>query len=287
MAKPNFSILLPPSRGKQSGGNPFAPDMFDYRASTTFNFFNELNPARRKLIDAMHEAIDQGDDLEDVFGVKGETLEEAIEINKEIYSAPLMSAHDRFSPGVMFEAMDFPGLPTGAQRRLLENGIIFSGVFGILRPDDLIANHRLPMDADLPEVGKVYQYWREEMSPILNRALQGRFVWNLLSRSYERAWTDEETYDHMVEVKFYDEKANGDRRAVSHNVKTLRGQLVNFIVRESVEEIEPLRNWWHPSGYRFDEEASEIDLDGKQSTLVMVNKEGEEKEAYLAQFEEE
>ena len=30
---PNFTILLPPAEGKQDGGNPFAPDMFDYRTS--------------------------------------------------------------------------------------------------------------------------------------------------------------------------------------------------------------------------------------------------------------
>ena len=48
-----------------------------------------------------------------------------------------MSALDRFSPGIMYEAMNFQALPTGAQRRLLENGIIFSGLFGLLRPDDL------------------------------------------------------------------------------------------------------------------------------------------------------
>ena len=51
---PNFAILLAPSDGKQEGGNPFAPDMFDYRSSNTFNYFNELNPSRRELIGALH-----------------------------------------------------------------------------------------------------------------------------------------------------------------------------------------------------------------------------------------
>ena len=35
---------------KKAGGNPFAPDMFDYRTSNTFNYFSELNRDRRGLI---------------------------------------------------------------------------------------------------------------------------------------------------------------------------------------------------------------------------------------------
>ena len=57
---PKFSILLPPAEGKQEGGNPFAPDMFDYRTSNTFNYFHQLKPERRKLIDHLHSVIKSG-----------------------------------------------------------------------------------------------------------------------------------------------------------------------------------------------------------------------------------
>ena len=56
-----FSILLPRAEGKASGGNPFAPDMFDYRTSATFNYFSRLNHARRALIDALHAHIDEAE----------------------------------------------------------------------------------------------------------------------------------------------------------------------------------------------------------------------------------
>ncbi|RMH60416.1 MAG: YaaA family protein [Bacteroidetes bacterium] len=266
---PNFSILLAPSEAKKPGGNPYAPDMFDYRTSNTFNYFSELNPERRKLIDALQATIEQGEDLEALFGVTGAHLEEAIQANLDIYNAPLMSALDRYSPGVMYQAMDFQGLPTGAQRRLLENGIIFSGLFGLLRPDDLIPNYRLKMDATLPGIGKVSRYWRPVISPLLNQKLAGRFVWNLLPGVHDDAWEDEHTYERMVRVKFFVEK-DGERKPVTHNVKTLRGQLVNFIVRETVEDLEPLLEWEHPAGFRYDEAASTFDDDARTAQLVMV-----------------
>jgi uncharacterized protein len=269
---PNFVILLPPAEGKQPGGNPFAPDMFDYRTSNTFNYFNELNPQRRKLINKLQSTIRDGEvDLENLFGVKGDTLEEAVQANLEIFKGALMATLDRYSPGVMFKSMDFGGLPTGAQRRLLENGIIFSGVFGMLRPDDLIPNYRLKMDASLPEIGKVSQYWKPYLSPILNRRIEDKIVWNLLPGIHEDAWQDEHTYRQMVYVKFYDE-IGGERKAVTHNVKPLRGQLVNFIVRETAESIEALEEWHQPDGYVLDLDATEENTETKQVTVALVRR---------------
>lgn len=269
---PNFIILLPPSEGKQPGGNPFAPDMFDYRTSNTFNYFNELNPQRRKLINGLQDIIRGGEaDLEAIFGVKGDLLEQAIKADLEIYDAPLISALDRYSPGVMYKAMDFAGLPTGAQRRLLENGIIFSGLFGLLRPDDLIPDYRLRMDASLPEIGNVRSYWKPHISPVLNRRVEGRFVWNLLPGVHREAWDDAHTYEQSVSVRFLDE-VDGELRPVTHNVKPLRGQLVNFIVRETAESLEPLLEWRHPEGYVYDPEATEENTETGEVVITFVKK---------------
>lgn len=269
---PNFSILLAPSEGKISGGNPFAPDMFDYRTSNTFNYFHELNPSRRHLIDALNEVIKKGEtDLEELFGIKGDTLETSVQANLNIYEAPLMSALDRYGPGVLYQAMDFPTLPTGAQRRLLEEGVIFSGLFGILRPDDLIPEYRLSMDANVPGIGKVSKYWKKELSAELNKTLEGRFVWNLLPKIHEEAWDDTHSYSEMVRVKFM-RRVSGELKSVTHDVKTLRGKLVNFVVQETLEDLEMLLEWRHPSGYKIDESLSSFDEDKKTHSIVMVKR---------------
>jgi uncharacterized protein len=269
---PNFVILLPPSEGKQPGGNPFAPDMFDYRTSNTFNYFNDLNPQRRKLINALQETIREAEvDLEALFGVKDDVLEEAIAANLELFKGALMATLDRYSPGVMYKSMDFSGLPTGAQRRLLENGIIFSGVFGLLRPDDLIPNYRLKMDASLPEIGKVSSFWKPHISPVLNRRVEDKIVWNLLPAIHREAWDDHQTYKAVVNVRFFDD-IRGERKPVSHNVKPLRGQLVNFIVRETAESVEALEAWQPSDGYAFDPESIETNPDTKEVNVSFVRR---------------
>lgn len=273
-----FSILLAPAEGKLAGGNPLAPGMFDRRASDTFNYFSSLNRDRRTLIRALHDAIDDPDtDLEALFGVKGEHLEQALEANRTVMESPLMAAMERYGPGVMYKAIDFASLPTGSQRRLLENGIIISGLYGLLRPDDLIHNYKLKIDAALPGVGKVSQYWKPIISPVLNDTVAGKFVWNLLPGAHREAWDDEHTYEGMVQVKFFNEDEDGQRKAVTHNVKPLRGALVRFIVNETAESVEALASEEEEDdvsieGYVLDPEATTWDDETRTGTVVLVKR---------------
>ena len=270
---PNLTVLLAPADRKQPGGNPFAPDMFDYRTSGTFNYFDDLNPERRSLIDTLQDVVEETDDeaLADIFGLEEYELEEAVRVNSEIYDAPLMSALDRFSPGVMYAAMDFANLPTGAQRRLLENGVILSGLFGLLRPDDLIPNYQLGMDVTLPEVGSVADYWRPIISPLLNESLEGRWVWDLMPEEHHAAWTDEHTYEARVQVRFLEEE-EGERVPVTgEELEVQRGQFVNYVVQETAEDLEELLEWEeHPDDFVFDEDASTYDEETKTWTIEMV-----------------
>ncbi|MEM1041365.1 MAG: YaaA family protein [Bacteroidota bacterium] len=274
----DFAILLASAEGKAPGGNPLAPDMFDYRTSNTFNYFSDLNPERRGIIKELQSVIQDSDEraLEKLFGVKGATLEEAVRVNLDVFGSPLLAAVDRYNPGVMYASMEFPELPTGAQRRLLENGVIFSGLFGLLRPDDLIPNYRLKMDARLPEAGKLSAFWKPMLSQALNDALKGKFVWDLLPGAHRDAWDDDGSYRALVQVKFYDENS-GERKAVTHNVKQLRGALVNYIVRDPAESIEALLDWEAPGGFELDEDETTFDDETKTGTVVMVSRPGWEK----------
>lgn len=256
-----------------AGGNPLAPSMFDRRASDTFNYFSTLNPERRQVIAALKQTIENGEEphLEELFGVKGRFLEDAIEANLAVMDSPRMAAMDRYSPGVMYAAIDFANLPTGAQRRLLENGIIFSGLYGLLRPDDLIQNYRLRMDSTLRTIGKVSTFWRPYISPILNDLLEGRFVWNLLPSAHQDAWDDEHRYQGMVEVKFFVEE-DGERKPVTHSVKVLRGALIRFIVKEAADSLDLLAEYGSINGFDYDQEASNFDESSRTGVVVMVKR---------------
>ena len=105
-----FSILLPPSEGKQSGGNPLAPDMFDYRSSNTFNYFSHLNPERRALIDALQTQVREAltsERLASFLPIVSQ-LNEEYEL-RTIAAAALQMAYDQTRPSWMRNDGPFAG----------------------------------------------------------------------------------------------------------------------------------------------------------------------------------
>jgi len=129
------------------------------------------------------------------------------------------------------------------------------------------------MDATLPDIGKISSFWNEPLSQALNETLTGRFVWNFLPGIHEEAWTNAVTYDAMVKVVFMRRPKRGeDYQAVTHGVKSLRGKLVNYIVKETIEDFELLLEWRHPDGYVLDESLSSYDEDSRTHELVMIKR---------------
>ncbi|MXZ17548.1 MAG: YaaA family protein [Rhodothermaceae bacterium] len=260
-----FAVLVGSANFMASGGNPFAPDVFDYRSKTTFNYFHQLIPKRREILDQLLELIrrDETKTLEDIFGPEG--LSDGVKLAKAVYSAPLMAARKRFVPDPFFSAVDFDGLPTGAQRRLLENSVIFSGLFGLLRPDDLVPEYRLKMSAALSEIGPLTTFWKPHISPFLNKVVRNRFVWDLLPEPYREAWDDDGSHIARATVAFY----NADGSVVKED-EVYRGQLMNFIVRDPAIDVEGLDDWRHPGGFRLSRERSS--LEGETKSIVMIRR---------------
>ncbi len=260
-----LAILLPPSEQQNKHGNKFAPDVFDYRERTTFNQFHELIPERRRLIDTLHRAIDvDGEDTvaKALGGVRG------VRLMKNVYSAELMAARRRYEAGALYAGLDFPRLPTGAQRRFLESSIIISGLFGLLRPDDLMPEYLLPVTATVPGLGPVKDYWRPVISPLLNKAVQDCMVWDLLSEEHRDVWDDGRTYKMYVRVKFYDRNESEVTDTLA-----LRGKLAAHLVHQNKVTLETITSWKGKAsqGYRFSERRSQLDED-MSVVLAMIRR---------------
>ena len=266
-----LSILMPPSTKTAQGGNPLAPTMFDRRASNTFNYFSNLNPERRQMINAVMEVMASGGKtLDRILAAEEEDRLQAIEANLSIFDNPLMSSLERFSRGALYETLDFQNLPTGAQRRLLEQAIIISPMYGLLRPDDLVPDHNLKIEAKLPDLGKVIDFWKDMVSDALNDLLRDRFVWNLLPHPYRKIWKSDEEYHTLVNVEFYSDYG-GERRRVDF-ASAVRGHMIHYIVEESANSKEMMLQTKYPDGFRVDREATKWEEDQKVVKLIMCTR---------------
>ena len=142
-----------------------------------------------------------------------------------------------------------------AQRHLF----ILSGLYGILRPLDLIQPYRLNMSAPLPVAGaqNLYRYWREPMTEIVNRALAEdgeRTLVNLASTEYARVVDPKKLQGKMVTITFREQHGE-EYRIVPVHAKKARGLMVRFIITGRITEVKGLRDF-HLDGYSFSEEES-------------------------------
>ena len=145
-----------------------------------------------------------------------------------------------------------------AQRHLR----MLSGLYGLLRPLDLMQPYRLEMGTKLenPRGKDLYAFWGERISRWLNEALaeQGDDVLlNLASNEYFGAVKRKELKARVINVDFKDMK-NGQYKIISFYAKKARGLMARYVIRERIDNPEQLKAF-DSEGYRYSAEDSSPD----------------------------
>ena len=139
---------------------------------------------------------------------------------------------------------------------------ILSGLYGILRPLDLIQPYRLEMATKLATTrGKnLYQFWGtkiyESVRALLKREKSGVLV-NLCSVEYFKAIRSD-LLDTKVITPVFKEFKDGSYRFVTIYAKKARGLMCNYIIRNHLEGIEDLK-FFNVEGYQFNNKISSED----------------------------
>lgn len=136
---------------------------------------------------------------------------------------------------------------------------IISGLYGLLKPLDLVQAYRLPMGTKLSnERGKnLYQFWGDIITNEINKSLQetnSKILVNLASNEYFKAIDKNNINAQIIEVVFKENK-NGIYRVVSFYAKKARGFMTNFIIKNNIKNIEEIKAF-NMANYSFDEQQS-------------------------------
>ena len=136
---------------------------------------------------------------------------------------------------------------------------ILSGLYGILRPLDLIQPYRLEMSTRLknPKGNDLYQYWGQSISENLNTTLQSNneyLLLNLASEEYFKS-INLNVLDATIVTPVFKDKKNGEYKVISFFSKRARGLMANYLIKEQIQDIESL-NSFNDAGYKYAEEES-------------------------------
>lgn len=137
-----------------------------------------------------------------------------------------------------------------AQRHLR----ILSGLYGVLRPLDLMQPYRLEMGTRLPvgEANDLYGFWGDRITQALNEDLKGdrpRLLVNLASNEYFRSVREKELEADVISPVFKDHK-NGQYRIISFYAKKARGMMAAWLIRHRITDREGLAGF-DAAGYRY------------------------------------
>ena len=139
---------------------------------------------------------------------------------------------------------------------------ILSGLYGLLKPLDLMQPYRLEMGTRLSVNGTqdLYQFWGNKLTDALNdelATLRPKILVNLASNEYYGAVQPDRIVGRIITPTFLDRK-NGEYKFVSFFAKKARGTMTRYIVRERVGSLKALQAF-NDDGYRFSEERSSDD----------------------------
>ena len=137
---------------------------------------------------------------------------------------------------------------------------ILSGLYGCLRPLDLIQPYRLEMKTRLanPEGDTLYQFWGDRITRELNKALKEQsepVLVNLASNEYFKSVKPKLLDGRLLTVNFKEIK-EGKARVIAVFAKRARGLMADYIIRNRVDRVEGIKDF-SAEGYRFSVEASD------------------------------
>lgn len=214
---PNYAravlVLLPPSETKAPGGDGPSLDLDALSLP-------ELNPARRKLADALAELAADVPASLSALGLS-ERQRDEVERNARLWSSPTTPALLRYT-GVLYDTLDARSLRGAARERARHRLAVASALFGVLRADDPIPAYRLSGGSALPGLGSLRSWWRPVLEPALARFGDGgELVVDLRSGPYAAL----ARVPGSVTARVVTEDPSGRRRTVSHHNKAHKGRL--------------------------------------------------------------
>ncbi|GER59650.1 peroxide stress protein YaaA [Patiriisocius marinus] len=157
--------------------------------------------------------------------------------------------------GDVYAGLDAYTLPE-AKIDLLNNTLrILSGMYGILKPLDLMQPYRLEMGTSLKMGRKnnLYEFWGDKITEALNNELEdGELFLNLASQEYFKAINPKVLKTEIIAPVFKDFK-NGKLKIISFFAKKARGSMARYVIDTNAQTLDDIKAFDY-DGYGFSEE---------------------------------
>ncbi len=135
---------------------------------------------------------------------------------------------------------------------------ILSGLYGILKPLDIIYPYRLEMGTKwqiTPKTKNLYQFWGKKIAQNINEENEDGIIINLASNEYFKA-VDKKTLNGRIITPSFKEFKNGEYKTIMVYAKKARGLMARYIVQNNIKNPEEIK-LFNVDGYQLDANQSD------------------------------
>lgn len=157
--------------------------------------------------------------------------------------------------GDVYVGLDAYSISKSKIEKLQNTVRILSGMYGVLKPLDLMQPYRLEMGTDLKvnRSKNLYEFWGDKITKVLNEELtDDEIVLNLASNEYFKSVNTKKLNGKLISPVFKDLK-NGKLKIISFFAKKARGSMARFVVDHEIKNYNDLLAF-DVDGYKFSKE---------------------------------
>ena len=163
--------------------------------------------------------------------------------------------------GDVYQGLDSESLSKEDLSWAQDNVRILSGLYGILKPLDLMQAYRLEMGTKLKtERGKdLYEFWGSTITDELNKSFKSSngILLNLASNEYFKSIKESKVNARVITPAFMDYK-NDKYKIISFFAKKARGFMTRFVIKNRINDANQIKDF-SEAGYKFNEAMSAED----------------------------
>src|SRR5690625_451207 len=156
--------------------------------------------------------------------------------------------------GDVYVGLDAYTIPKDKFNLLQKRLRILSGMYGILKPLDLMQPYRLEMGTRLKVNGasNLYEYWGDTLTDMLNQEMEEEeLLVNLASNEYFKSINKKKLKSKLITPIFKDYK-NGELKIIAFYAKKARGSMVRYIIDKNITDLDGIKSF-DIDGYAFNE----------------------------------
>lgn len=200
-------------------------------------------------------------DLKDLMNISDKLVDLNYQRYKE-FATPFTQENARPAiyaySGDVYTGLDAYTLPVEKLDQLQNTLRILTGMYGVLRPLDLMQPYRLEMGNKLSVNRKkdLYEFWKEKITDELNSELKDDELFlNLASVEYFKAVDEKKLKVPVISPVFKDFK-NGELKIISFFAKKARGSMTRYVIDKNIDTMEGVLGFDY-DGYGYSEEYTE------------------------------